>query len=576
MEGSGHFSRVADAEGGGALAAAPTPMRSMPPLPPDTPAGPCPHCSRSVDEALAAAAKARDLAFQLQRAEATSAADQRRVASLEGQLRSLEDERRSSTAAGLGSQSDADRYRRKLAEAEGALAAAESRISLLEGSARRDQQQMEGTIDGRTRGRVPRSPPLTVVAPAPLPLTDISRQFGELTAVKSMMEADKEAQKRAMDAVKDDNERLTRQLAEAAAARDAAERNARDLQGQVDRAAAEAAAADLEGVAAAAEERARASEQEAATLREQAAQGAQAAALRKRVADLEAQIKAITAENALSEMEVSSLTQQLALARADANEAQNTSSENGALREALRELTEKQATLVDAAAAADRRAATLESELAAAQAEEQRTRQALADAEAERPAAAASRAALEASLADATAQHARSDEKVRALQHRLQELDEAYQAAVASLESQVTRAPTDPRPPTTPAKPPMLTYPCPHLHPSLPDHDAHGRTRLRGQRRGGVDCGAGGGEGARPPGRRRDRVAAGAVGAGGAVGGRAAQGPDGVGTAGQGDHGGKFPGACLVVLTRRTPPYPHIHVAISRRCMRRRSRRSPV
>jgi hypothetical protein len=31
-----------------------------------------------------------------------------------------------------------------------------------------------------------------------------------------------------------------------------------------------------------------------------------------------------------------------------------------------------------------------------------------------------------------------------------------------------------------------------------------------------------------------------------------------------------------VVLTRRTPPYPHIHVAISRRCMRRRSRRSPV
>jgi len=159
MEGSGHFGRVADAEGGGALAAAPTPMRSMPPLPPDTPAGPCPNCSRSADEALAAAAKARDLAFQLQRAEATSAADQRRVASLEGQLRSLEDERRSSTAAGLGSQSDADRYRRKLAEAEGALAAAESRISLLEGSARRDQQQMEGTTDGRTW--LPCPPPLS-------------------------------------------------------------------------------------------------------------------------------------------------------------------------------------------------------------------------------------------------------------------------------------------------------------------------------------------------------------------------------------------------------------------------------
>ena len=94
------------------------------------------------------------------------------------------------------------------AEAEGALAAADNRIALLEESARKDQHQME----------------------------TLSKQLGELTAIRSMLEVEVTASKKEMKSLRDEIDRLTKLLNEATTARDAAVRQGLELQSQIDRA----------------------------------------------------------------------------------------------------------------------------------------------------------------------------------------------------------------------------------------------------------------------------------------------------------------------------------------------------
>ena len=88
------------------------------------------------------------------------------------------------------------------------MAAADNRIALLEESARKDQQQME----------------------------TLSKQLGELTAIRSMLEVELEASKKEIKTLRDEIDRLTKLLNEATSSRDAAVRQGLDLQSQLDRA----------------------------------------------------------------------------------------------------------------------------------------------------------------------------------------------------------------------------------------------------------------------------------------------------------------------------------------------------
>ena len=64
----------------------------------------------------------------------------------------------------------------------------------------------------------------------------LSKQLGELTAIRSMLEVELEASKKELRNLRDEIDRLTKLLNEASSARDAAVRHGLDLQSQLDRA----------------------------------------------------------------------------------------------------------------------------------------------------------------------------------------------------------------------------------------------------------------------------------------------------------------------------------------------------
>ena len=94
------------------------------------------------------------------------------------QVRVLEDKQAAAKTTASEGQAEADRLRRRVAEAEGALAAADNRIALLDEAARKNQRQMEA----------------------------LSKELGETAAMKKILEGE-------MDGARSDAKRTAAEVA---------------------------------------------------------------------------------------------------------------------------------------------------------------------------------------------------------------------------------------------------------------------------------------------------------------------------------------------------------------------------